>query len=324
MRVSNMAVELPLDTLLGPTFDGVDLMTGAGEFEANAMAFDLWSLLLNHGYHLAGTASSDACFDRKGGAMPGVVRTYSFLPNGFSLEKVTKAVARGANFVSSGPLLLAMLDSRPPGSGFRADGKPHDLKLEGWASGTEPEGLSRFELLWNGKPIQTNMFIPRVKSFETNLVVRSTNPGWYCVRLFGSDPQRQRAITGAFFFQKKDFRPPPAIPATARVILRDAATGEKLAGSVREVAFHGTVPRLGKKHSIAGDDYLLIPGTMRLYAEAPDHKGQMKSPFLDSPPLLELIKQLSAEDLLKWETFERVRRLLTETTLCFDLERNNR
>ena len=32
MRVSNMAVELPLDTLLGPTYDGIDVITGAGEF----------------------------------------------------------------------------------------------------------------------------------------------------------------------------------------------------------------------------------------------------------------------------------------------------
>ncbi|MCB1129328.1 MAG: hypothetical protein KDM81_22700, partial [Verrucomicrobiae bacterium] len=31
MRISNMAVELPLDVLVGPTFDGLDVITGAGE-----------------------------------------------------------------------------------------------------------------------------------------------------------------------------------------------------------------------------------------------------------------------------------------------------
>src|SRR5207249_62070 len=85
MRVSNMAVELPLDTLIGPTFDGIDVLTGSGEHEANAKAFELWSLLLNHGYRLAATASSDACFDRPGGGIPGVVRTYTCIPGGFSL-----------------------------------------------------------------------------------------------------------------------------------------------------------------------------------------------------------------------------------------------
>src|SRR5262249_38050326 len=98
MRVSNMAVELPLDTLIGPTFDGLDLITGPGEFEANEMAFKLWCLLLNHGYRLAGTASSDACFDRIGGANPGVVRTYTYVGEHFSLPKVKHAAAQGANF----------------------------------------------------------------------------------------------------------------------------------------------------------------------------------------------------------------------------------
>ncbi len=68
MRVSNMAVELPLDTLAGPTFDGMDIITGSDEFAADQKSFQIWSLLLNHGYRVAATASSDACFDRPGGA----------------------------------------------------------------------------------------------------------------------------------------------------------------------------------------------------------------------------------------------------------------
>ena len=35
MRVSNMAVELPLDTLIGPTFDGLDVITVATSTEDN-------------------------------------------------------------------------------------------------------------------------------------------------------------------------------------------------------------------------------------------------------------------------------------------------
>jgi hypothetical protein len=50
----------------------------------------------------------------------------------------------------------------------------------------------------------------------------------------------------------------------------------------------------------------------------------MKSPFLDNPVLLEFITQLSSEDLLKWETFEHVRALLSSITLQFDLERSRR
>src|SRR5712671_2337180 len=132
MRVSNMAVELPLDTELGPTFDGVDVITGPGEFEANEKAFELWAMLLNHGYRLAATGSSDACFDRLGGAAPGIPRTYTYVPDGFSLAKITRATAAGRTFVTTGPLLLATIDARPPGSVLPLGKKKNALKIEGW------------------------------------------------------------------------------------------------------------------------------------------------------------------------------------------------
>ena len=113
MRVSNMAVELPLDALAGPTFDGLDIITGAGEFGADQKSFKLWSLLLNHGYRVAATASSDACFDRPGGAVPGAARLYTFVAGGFSLAAVAHAAARGRTFVTTGPLLaVSWTDNR--------------------------------------------------------------------------------------------------------------------------------------------------------------------------------------------------------------------
>ncbi len=57
MRISNMAVELPLDTLIGPTYDGIDVITGGGEFKG----FELWAMLLNHGYRLAAAAHAGRC-----------------------------------------------------------------------------------------------------------------------------------------------------------------------------------------------------------------------------------------------------------------------
>ncbi|HTL18144.1 MAG TPA: CehA/McbA family metallohydrolase, partial [Patescibacteria group bacterium] len=127
MRVSNMAVELPLDTILGPTFDGVDVITGSGEFETNDKAFELWTMLLNHGYRLAATGSSDACFDRPGGAIPGIPRTYTYSPGEFSIEKVTRATAAAHTFVTTGPLLLASIDGKPPGSAFKLGNQKHIL-----------------------------------------------------------------------------------------------------------------------------------------------------------------------------------------------------
>jgi hypothetical protein len=256
--------------------------------------------------------------------MPGVVRTYTFLSGGFSLPAVTRAAARGANFVTSGPLLLLSLDGRPPGSTFRANGQSHNLQIEAWASGMDPKGLSRLELLRNGELVESNSFSPMLPFFKTNLTLRASEPGWYCVRVFGSEPQRQRAISGAFFFRAKDYRPPPAMRTKVRVILRDAETGDKLTGAVSEVLFHGTIPCPGKKHAIAGGDLVTIPSTTRLCATVPGYEQQTQSPFLDNPALRDYITGFSAEDLLKWETFEQVRTFLNQSELTFDLRKIQR
>lgn len=322
MRISNMAVELPLDTILGPTFDGVDVMTGAGELQANAMAFDLWCLLLNHGYRVAATASSDACFDRPGGAIPGSVRTYTFLEGEFSLSAVARATAQGRTFVTSGPLLLATVEGQPPGSAFRADGKTRTLRVEAWPSGVDPTGLTRLEILRNGRPIQTNLYSPPVPNLNVGFSIAERDSAWYCIRLFGGDPRRQRAISGAFFFDLLPHRAPPPATARVQVMLVDHETGERLSGSIREVAFHGSLPIEGPRHSVPdGELSVTIPGVARLRAEAPGFQPMTLSPFLDSPPLVNFITGLTAEDLLRWETFERARKLLGEVKLTFRLKR---
>ena len=324
MRVSNMAVELPLDTLLGPTFDGIDLITGSGEWEANAMAFDLWCLLLNHGYRVAGTASSDACFDRVGGATPGVARLYTVVDGDFSLAKTARAAAQGRTFVTTGPLLLVSLDGNPPGSALPADGNRHQLKIDAWASGNDPQGLTRLELLRNGIAVQTNLFPPGVLSFNTNLTLTTKESSWFCVRIFGSNPRRERAISGAFFLDAQPHQAPPPLISNVRVTLQDAATGVKLRGTVTELTFLGTIVQPGKRHSqLDGESAIQVPANRRLQAEVPGYVSQVRSLFFDNSSLLEFITHLSAEDLLKWDTFERVRSLAAETAIVFRMEKDS-
>lgn len=322
MRVSNLAVELPLDTLIGPTFDGLDVITSSGEFKANAMAFELWCLLLNHGYRVAATASSDACFDRPGGATPGAARTYTYLEGPFSIEAVARATAQGRTFATTGPLLTVTLEAKPPGSSFAADGKERELAIEAWAAGGDAVGLTRLELLRNGQPDRIMRFDPAIPSLKTNLALSEATNAWYGVRLLGGDPQRQRAISGAFFFERPDFQPPSPVPARITATVVDAETGEKLSGTLTEIAYAADFPSTGRRHVVQnGPALLTIPGTVRLRAEAAGYEPVTLSPFFDHPPLLETITKLSAEDLLKWETFEQVRSLLGEVTLSFQLRK---
>ncbi len=321
MRVSNMAVELPLDTLVGPTFDGIDVVTGPGEYEANQQAFALWALLLNHGYRLAATGSADACFDRPGGGVPGTPRTYTYVPGRFSLSKVAHATAAGHTFVTTGPLLIATMDGAPPGSAFGAGPKEHVLTLEGWAGGNDPDGLRRLEVLRNGRPFRAIAFEAGHSEVHTNFVVRENDTAWYCVRAFGSNERKQVALTSAFYFADKNFRPPEPVRAQVRARLLDARSGKRLAGRIAEVTFEGTLSRSGKHHAAPnGESGFSVIGTARLRAEVAGYKPQTLSPFLDNPALVECVTRLSAEDLLKWETFERVRALLADVELTFRLE----
>ncbi len=322
MRVSNLAVELPLDTLLGPTYDGVDIFTSAGEAAANQKAFELWALLLNHGYRIAPTASSDSCFDRPGGATPGSARTYTFLTGDFSLEKVTRALAAGRNFITTGPLLVALVNGQPPGAVFPTDGQPHRLEIEAWASGADTNGLRRIELLRNGETNRIFTFNPRQTSEgRTNVVLQETNAAWYCVRLIGGD-QRQRAYSGVFFFDPPGWKAPARVPATVQARIVEAGSGKLLAGTITEITYLGTLPQPGKPHAIPdGEGQLVVPGTVRLRAEVPGHRALTLSPVLDYPPLAEAITRLEDKDLLDWQTYERVRALLGSVRLTFTMEK---
>jgi len=320
MRVSNMAVELPLDTVVGPTFDGIDVITGPGEFEANAKAFEIWCLLLNHGYRLSASGSSDACFDRPGGAVPGVPRIYSYVPEDFSIPKAARAAAAGNTFVTTGPLLVAMLDGQPPGSSVKVDHHDHRLNLEAWPSGAEGTGLRRAVVLRNGKPFREFKLDGMSAVLRTNVAILETEDAWYCVRVFGKDEQRQQAISGAFYFQTKPYVPPAQARSAIHAVVVDGQSGKPLDAMLTEVVFDGTLARGGKTHPCKhGDARFSIPGSARLRADAPGHGSVTLSPFLDNPELVETITHLGDTDLLNWETYQRVHEKLASVELTFRL-----
>ncbi len=322
MRISNMAAELPLDVVAGPTFDGIDVITGAGEFGADEKSYRLWALLLNHGYRLAATASSDACFDRPGGAQPGTARLYTFIEGGFSIPAAAQAIVQGRTLATTGPLLLVSVDGRPPGSSFPADGRPRGMRIECWASGAATGGLTRLEILRGGQPFWQYAFSGQPHRFQTNLTIKEGRTSWYSARLFGSSPQLERAATGAFFFDEKPWRPPDPFQATVHVQVREAGSGRPLDATLTEVNYRGTKPQFGLRHRLAGGSgTIAIPATVRLRAEAEGFTPATLSPFLGFPPLVETVTRLEDKDLLDWQTFERIQALLNCVTLHFDLKR---
>lgn len=316
---------MPFDVLAGPTFDGLDVITGAGEVEANEKAFRLWALLLNHGYRVAATASSDACFDRPGGAVPGAARLYAHVDGPFGLEAYTQAVVEGRTVATTGPLLIASLDGKPPGRAHPVPRGTHTLTIEAWASGASTGGLARIEVLRRGELFRVFEPSPPVRTLVTNLTLADADSGWFCVRVFGEDRRTQRAISGAFFIDVTPWRAPEPVPARIEVDVVDRDTGHRLDAVITEIIRHGARPRAHgpaetRRHRLpGGHGQLEVPATVRLQAEAEGYSPVTLSPLFDQPDLLERITRMDDRDLLEWTTFEDVRARLAGGRLTFRL-----
>ena len=88
-----------------------------------------------------------------------------------------------------------------------------------------------------------------------------------------------------------------------------------------EVLDSASVPRDGARHRVSGGQgALVVPGTVRLRADAPGYVPLTRSPILDAPSLVDAMTRLDDNDLLKWETFENVRALLANLELTFKLK----
>ena len=143
--ISNMAAELPFDTICGPTYDAIDILMPPQEVRANQEALKLWFLLLNHGYHIAAIGSSDATFDRPGGGVPGKVRMYTHLDSDVEMSRVAAAIKAGRSFVTSGPLLVLEIGGRTSGSVVTLPAPTQKGRIRAWA-----DRLGRVELIRNG------------------------------------------------------------------------------------------------------------------------------------------------------------------------------
>ncbi len=238
--VSNMAAELPFDTVAGPTYDAIDITMQPHEREVNRQAQDLWFLLLNKGYRIAGTASSDTTFDNPGGGVPGKVRVYTRLDGALTMDRLAQAMKAGRNFVTSGPLVTLTIGDYGIGDVVKLQGpvKPKAV-LRAWAAGRIGEKLSRVEVLRNGTVIRT--FTPDTVQLATSFDLEESQTAWYIVRCYGA-AEDQVAITNPIYFETPDYQEPQPEPARVTASVRDAATGKPLAGELDVVQMDGKTP----------------------------------------------------------------------------------
>ncbi len=318
--VSNLAAELPFDTIAGPTYDTIDVLMQPHEREANDCAQKLWFMLLKRGYHIAATGSSDATFDNPGGGTPGAVRIYAQIPGAFDLTKVAGAIRAGRSFVTSGPLIVLEAEGHYSGDVVRASAQSRiRCRIRAWASGAVGEHLTRIELLRNGEVVKT--FEPPAfsteldRTFDLELAGRT----WIIARCRGSN-DRQIAITNPVYFELEGFQPPAPAMADVDLSVMDQATRAALSGVCDVIRMVGREPVKESETTFrSGHLRLRVPATARLRVRVPGYSSLTKSVFVDYTPLLESAFSMRVERLADWSTFKEIQEMLRHVRIGFAL-----
>jgi hypothetical protein len=319
--ISNLAQELPFDTIAGPTYDTLDILMQTREREVNRMGQQLWFMLLNKGYRIPGTASSDATFDNPGRALPGAVRVYTHLGEPFSMSALVHSMKAGRNFVTGGPLLLLNIDDLGPGSiipvSSRRNGK---LRVQAWASGHPGEYLTEVEIIRNGEVFKRFPLTTRNSEFATELPIEETDTAWFIARCRGSN-ENEIAITNPIYFEGPGYRAPAPEPAAVAVDVQDARTRAPLGGRYEVLEMTGRTPAVKSAGEIRdGKAQLQMPATARLRVQSQGYSPQIKSVFLDQPHILDATLNYHAEQLLDWNIYETIRTQLRDSRLSFALQ----
>lgn len=165
-----------------------------------------WYKLLNRGYTLACSGSSDAAFDV--GRTPGDQQaTYAKMER-IDGESIVKAFREGRTMVSYlGAGVILEIDGKTSGDVLLPSTKSRHLKIDAWA---DQGRVFALEVIRNGVVHDRRELKPDADGhlgFESDIV--ETKTAWYVARLSELNASRElRAVASPIYFRGPDFRPP--------------------------------------------------------------------------------------------------------------------
>jgi hypothetical protein len=318
--VSNMAQELPFDTIAGPTYDSMDIMMQTKERLVNQLGEQLWFMLLNQGYRIPATASTDASFDNPGRAVPGAVRVYTRIDGDLTLEKVAVAMKSGRNFVTSGPLLAFTVDGQGIGDVIPvSSSRTRGARVRVWASGAPEEFLTKIEVIRNGQIYKSYELDGKPKVHEANFEIEEDRTSWYIVKCYGSE-RSQYAVSNPIYFEAADYQAPQPAMANVEVRVTAAGGGDVLQGTYEVLEMIGREPKVQSTGEFTGGHATFsAPATSRIRVKASGYESATKSIFVDTPALLNPTLEMQLPALLDWATYEDVRKALSRVQLKFEM-----
>ena len=323
----NLARELVFDSFLGPSFDGLSVLS---DEPANPQAYGLWVSLLNRGLFVPVFADSDACFDRLTLDIktPGLWTTYLHVGREGKMdhETLSSAVRAGRTLATTGPLLQFSIDGQISGATIAPDGTRKVMKIEAWLpqhaftletkdpKSGRPSGIGRVELIRNGTVVKK--WEPHTPHVEISEDVSESEPCWYVVRVFGEDATWQVGVASPIYFSAQPMaakREP--LPITVRGRIYGFHTGEEQAGTV-EIRRHGKVT---KSFPARGRFRVRMPLDAEVLVDAKGFRPGRRNLLMDYGPVHRFLWYLESKDLAQAETYQRFQALVENVELEFPL-----
>jgi TolB protein len=323
--LGNIARELPFDVLAAPDwFEALDILCDQPR-HANDEA--LAYVLLNRGLRFAICGFTDVCYDRrKDHERPGDTRTYVYLgenrpPGPLTFAEIVAAVRARKTFATNGPLVDFKIDGERPGSLLKAGPALRQVHIGAWLAVDYADPLSAVriesvEVLRNG--VVWNRYVRENNSPFDNFefTLQEKENAWYAVRVRGSDPQKHFALTSPIWFETEDYKTPQPLTSQITVNITDAATAEKLAGTLRVIEY-SALDRKELSRAIFKDGRaeLDCPAAARIEISAEGYEPQLLSPFLHSAVYKDHFLAIRRTDLLNPKFYDQVKTALEKVEL---------
>jgi TolB protein len=151
---------------------------------AGEAAMNVWYHALNNGFKVPVTGGEDSISNLHRVELVGSVRGYFHLGQaGLSPENIIAALLEGRGFVTNGPLIEFSANQSMPGDDIQLPAAGGQLVFRAVLHSIVP--LERFELVRNGKVIESVAMTGERRHASFEKAVSATESGWYSMRAIG-------------------------------------------------------------------------------------------------------------------------------------------
>ncbi|MBI4979468.1 MAG: CehA/McbA family metallohydrolase [Spirochaetes bacterium] len=274
----------------------------------------LWTTLLNKGYRLCRTATSDAAFDV--GRSPGTMGATFIHPRSvLNNENIVAAFKEGRTFISwDGALLLFTVDGRVCGESFPSGDAKRKAEISLCYA---PGAKTVIKVLRNGEPfMQLPATVPPTGRISFDFELSEKAKAWYtamCALEGKSD--KVIAATSPFYFG--DWTTPAPALAKVNVTVFDADTQTPVNAKVEIIDSGRTVQTFNAMNGSLSIDARIFH---RITVSASGYTSVEKS-ILGSPALASFISDITEEGLQDWTQYEKALELLQSVHIDFPMKR---